>query len=481
MACAPNSLNALWTVTADSGITHEQDPTPLKLSDVLEFVEPLLSHLQNWSQLFTQVPDDHQRRKDALGGALKIKAAIKQLEKVRTSLAESASNVETNGSTDDASDGQLASGSCEATSTLAESLQDCRTAWRDAVFGMLEVSFPVDELLSANDFQDATAHAASLQRMQLAMDLTSALGRLLARGKVVVKPMPRGPQEPLAPEVLKVLEKSIKKQKKKDKQKKGNASGSANASNFNAAKSTWEQTEGQCSCILGEELWEGLSWRRGLNLFCYIKFLLDEETPGEDEDKECKGEAQVTEPRPPPTQELFSDAMRSFYMMLIAQGPILANSDDPALWQATSDGPYEDETARMYYQGIYSSMHLRGLKHLAELGYWRWKHSGMKEDDAKLAALINKKFAHVVMHIMPHAGWTAQVEYERILEIEKCTLGASSEFSNGLGSKPDGSNSKSKPKVVVVPGESKGKSGAAGDDSAKKNATGAAVSSTAPV
>merc|ERR1712194_980440 len=113
----------------------------------------------------------------------------------------------------------------------------------------------------------------------------------------------------------------------------------------------------------------------------------------------------------------------------------------------------------------------------AELTYWQWKHGGLNEADATLAALINRKFAHVVRHIMPHAGWTADVEYERILEMETASL-SSSEFSDGLAVKQSvtvnskGSKSKSKasdgyPSEVVDGGD-------------EKDATGSAVSSTAP-
>lgn len=226
------------------------------------------------------------------------------------------------------------------------------------------------------------------------------------------------------------------------------------AKNLHAAKVSWEQTEGRCSCVLGEEVWEGLSWRRGIFLFGYIRFLL-EETQGEN--------TKIDKVNVLVSRELFAEALQSFHMMLIAQGPITANLEDHTLWQVASDGAHQDETARMYYHGIYTSTHLRGLKHLAELCYWQWKHGGLTAPDARLAAFVNRKFAHVVGHIMPHAGWTADIEYERVLELESATL-ETSEFSNGLGDKPMAvgdkpGNTKSKaaaaPEVVTRKSESK--------------------------
>merc|ERR1719264_588837 len=89
----------------------------------------------------------------------------------------------------------------------------------------------------------------------------------------------------------------------------------------------------------------------------------------------------------------------------------------------------------MFHHGVYSSSHLRGLKHLCELAFWLWKHRGQSRADAELAAVLNRKFVHVVRHIMPGAGWTADVEYDRVVEMEAATL-ESSAWSAGLNEKP---------------------------------------------
>merc|ERR1712232_276622 len=123
------------------------------------------------------------------------------------------------------------------------------------------------------------AVSAAMQRTQAVVDLTDSLAKLFGRAKLDPKPTSQATgkgEDPLAPEVLKVLEKSMKKQKKKDKKKNG-ASTEKVSVDLNAAKVAWEQTEGRCSCVLGEEVWEGVNWRRGIFLFSYIKCLLDRE------------------------------------------------------------------------------------------------------------------------------------------------------------------------------------------------------------
>merc|ERR1719498_173933 len=161
--------------------------------------------------------------------------------------------------------------------------------------------------------------------------------------------------------------------------------------------------------------------------------------------------------------------------MLLAQGPIPADDEDPSVWQATADGPHQDESARLFFHGVYTSTHLRGLKQLAELTFWQWKHCGRSVEDARLAALLNRKFVHIIRHIMPHAGWTADVEYDRIVEVEKTTL-ASSEFSTGLR---DNSVHNPNPKAAPVADKPKSKSGKSGGYSSSKSES-AGASKSAP-
>ncbi|CAK0848147.1 unnamed protein product [Prorocentrum cordatum] len=277
--------------------------------------------------------------------------------------------------------------------------------------------------------------------MQDVAALTRQLGDLFGRGGLKPRAMKSsGGDDPLAPQVMKMLEKSVNKQKKKDKKKGGAPSADPGAEVQNAARAAWEAAQGRCSQLLGEEVWEGLGWHRGLFAFSYVRLGVERRDAGTSAEAgsgggEGEGAAPPRGAMPPPlSSEAFSEAMRGFRTMLDAQGPVLADLVDPAEWRAAADGPHQDQTARMHYHGIYTSTHLRALKYLAELSYWRWKHAGQSGEHARLSALINRKFVHVVRHLMPGAGWTADVEYDRIVEMEAQL--SCSDFSAGLGAGP---------------------------------------------
>jgi len=423
---AANSFSAVWSavVGSDSETTHTSlQAAPLAADDVVAFVGLVQTQLADWALLFAKVPSDHERRKEALGGAIKMKSAAKRFEKVVATLTADKTEAD--------KDDKDSTEESPSEHPLAASLEECRATFHEAVLGLLELSFPVDEAITVGDFKDDAAFSATRQRMQVVADFTLSLGNLFARGSIVMKNM--GPKEDaMAPEIMKMLEKQMKKEKKakekKDK-KKGTSTAEAAPVDLTAAKLLWAETEGRCSTVLGEEVWEGLCWRRGMFLFGYIKCLVDDL-----EEKEEKLAADAQAPVPPEalSRMLFVDTMRSYQRMLLAQGPIPGNEEDPSAWQLVTDGTHDNESSRLFYHGIYTSTHLRGLKQLAELSYWQWKHLGRSTEDAQLAALINRKFTHVIRNIMPHAGWTADVEYDRIVEIEEATL-KTSDFSKGLG------------------------------------------------
>lgn len=414
------------------------------------FVASLEGRLAEWSQLFTQVPAQHERRKEALGGALKIKAAAKRLEKVAAAL--SGAEESGAGAGADASDETAAAEADGA--APAEAAEECQAVLHEVALGLLEVTFPIHEAITQEDFKDLVGAEAARQRMQDVASLTWQLGDLFGRGGLKPKPMKSsGGDDPLAPQVMKMLEKSVNKQKKKDKKKGGAPSADPGAEVQKAARASWEGAQGRCSQVLGEEVWEGLGWHRGLFAFSYIRLGVERRTgagpegAGPPAEGEGEGEAPPPAPcaaMPPPlAPATFSDAMRGFRTMLDAQGPVLADLVDPAEWKAAADGPHHDQTARLHYHGIYTSTHLRALKYLAELSYWRWKHGGQSGEHARLSALINRKFVHVVRHIMPGVGWTADVEYDRIVEMEAQL--SCSDFSSGLGAGPT-AKPKKKPK-----------------------------------
>lgn len=368
----------------------------LDSNSISEFAKSVEHHIKDWAQLFGQVPSDHERRKDALGGALKLKSAAKKFEKL------GAPQVEVDGEDDKQ----------KIERSLPDVLLDCQNGLNEVILGLLELSFPVHETVRNDDFKDQDAVSAAMLRLRTAVECTSALGGLFAKGKVEPKSAAdSSSQDQMSPEVLKMLEKAVKQQKKKDKKKKGQASTTeASDADLREYRAAWDRAPwGRCSKLLGAEVWEGLNWHRGMFLFTYIKFLVEQRTGG-------STEAASTEQ--PVSRALFVEAMRSFHLMLTAQGPVDGDHESPERWQVTSDGPHKDESARMFYHGIYSSMHLRSLKHLSEVSYWQWKYGGMNLADAQLAALLNRKFAHVIRNIMPNAGWTADVEHERALEME---------------------------------------------------------------
>eukprot|EP00440_Ansanella_granifera_P020632 gb/GFBE01022404.1/.p1 GENE.gb/GFBE01022404.1/~~gb/GFBE01022404.1/.p1 ORF type:complete len:472 (+),score=116.99 gb/GFBE01022404.1/:1-1416(+) len=451
-----STLNDLWNSTVGSDIAAVE-PSELEAADVAGFVASVEKHLKDWGQLFTQVPNEHERRKEALGGALKIKSAAKKFEKVTSSLPGAAK----------AADGAEDTKTVSADSALSSSLEECQTIFHEVVLGLLELCFPIHETINSNDFKEAEARTAAMERMRVVTDLTDSLGKLFRKGKLSPKALASvGKDEPLAPEVLKMLEKSMNKQKQKDKKNKkkgGDSAADATAANLKAAKDAWDELEGRCSGLLGQEVWEGLCWHRGIFLFGYIRTLLDlqEGADGKNDRASASAADRGDAPAQQVPRALFLEAMRSFRGMLTAQGPVHSDIEDAALWQVASDGPHKDESARMFYHGIYTSMHLRSLKHLAELSYWLWKYGGKSVEDAKLAALLNRKFTHIVKHIMPHAGWTAEIEHERVLEIESTTL-AALDFSSKL----DQSLAKNFSKIALTSEGSKDKPGKAGGYSA---------------
>lgn len=405
------SLAEVWAatlgddLTVASGLTDHcsgEVGSSLDAKGISDFAKSLESKVKDWAQLFAQVPNDHERRKAALGGAIKLKSAAKKFEKLGAPPAEVDSEQ-------------------KLERALPDVLADCQGGLNEVILGLLDVSFPVHEAVRNDDFKDHEALTAAMLRLRTAVECTSALGDLFAKGRLEPKSAAgSGSEDQMSPEVLKMLEKAVKQQKKKDKKKKGQGSSEAPEAtepDLREYKAAWDRSPwGRCSKLLGAEVWEGLNWHRGMFLFTYIKFLVEQQTGGSTE--EGSTEPPVSSTEPPVSRELFLEAMRSFHLMLTAQGPVDGDHESPERWQETSDGPHKDESARMFYHGIYSSMHLRSLKHLSEVSYWQWKHGGTSLADAELAALLNRKFAHVVKDIMPNAGWTADVEHERALEME---------------------------------------------------------------
>merc|ERR1711957_715524 len=119
-------------------------------------------------------------------------------------------------------DSEAAAASSEGNPQLAEAITECQSAFHDIVMGLLETSFPVDELVRNSDYKDEDGLSVTLKRMELMPELTWALGKLFAKGSLKPKSMAiSGKNDPMAPQLLKMLEKQMKKQKKKQDKKKG--------------------------------------------------------------------------------------------------------------------------------------------------------------------------------------------------------------------------------------------------------------------
>jgi hypothetical protein len=56
------------------------------------------------------------------------------------------------------------------------------------------------------------------------------------------------------------------------------------------------------------------------------------------------------------------------------------------------------------------------------------------QGDAILAAIVNRKFVHIIRHIIPGRGWLADIEYDRVCELD-AALGTNF-YAAGLNKKP---------------------------------------------
>lgn len=387
---------------------QQQDVANVKSDSATEFVNTVVTQADELGDLFKKVPADHKRRMDALKGAISIKASSKKMSSTNT----------------------------EDDSKQADNLVEYQAALRDYVLGLLELSNPIDERAT----EDMAVAEAAIQRLDTASANVEKLANMFQVAAVDPAPTAEPKEETnqnIPPELMAMLTKKMGNLKpkpdpsiessKKQKEKK------------------WEKSAGRLSCVVGKEIWEALCWRQAIVRFFVVKEICTQ-AENDDSVKTDENKAKV------------DAAIQKFSAMILAQGPIGSDSEDFQVWQQMSDSGKTDETERMFYHGIYSSVHLRALKHQCELCYWRWKHfSPDNTATAQLAALINRKFVHIVRHIMPGAGWTADVEFDRVVEIESKTLKATTVFSIGLDDltpkqlRQKGKPPKSKPAPVPAP------------------------------
>lgn len=168
-------FNTMWTtlgydhMVKSDMLAAESDERKETTETLPIFASKVGQLLPAWSDLFKEVPSGNKWRKDALGGAIKIKNASKSLAEVSTEhadLQKSIGDSEASGVEEGAGSAQVVStdGTHKATDQATQVLSKCQAAFRDAVLGLLEVSFPVDEGITAQDFADADATAAAMDR-----------------------------------------------------------------------------------------------------------------------------------------------------------------------------------------------------------------------------------------------------------------------------------------------------------------------------
>jgi hypothetical protein len=241
-----------------------------------------------------------------------------------------------------------------------------QSSYKDTLHGLLDISFPLDQVVASNGFQDKEALAAAFARLVLGRDLIRVLATqfdsLGVDAKATAEPKAEGS---LPPEMLKMLEKAMSEKKTTT----AAAESPDDAPVKKELQAEWEKTHGRMSCVVGKELYEALCFRLGMLDFMYIKSMVDKivATHGDDmAELPADGPEELTVAR-------LNAAIWQYECMLRAQGPIGSVGDNPSVWKPASSGPHTEETPRLFYHAIYSSHNLRAMKHQAELCYWRWK------------------------------------------------------------------------------------------------------------
>ena len=104
------------------------------------------------------------------------------------------------------------------------------------------------------------------------------------------------------------------------------------------------------------------------------------------------------------TVELLEESIEALRRMRAAQGPLVAELEQPDSWKAPSA---EEETRVLLRHGIYSSTHLLAMKQQAELMFWLWKYFPTESRHAA-AERIQLEFTFLVEKVIPDRGWTAE-------------------------------------------------------------------------
>ena len=167
-APAAPDLAALTNAGTVSACATTALTRPLSLLPGAELASPaqwaaaFTAQIAEWGEIFGEIPSDHKKRKDALGGALKMKKAAKQLEAIAAAGGEAA-----------AAGGEGGEG--DAAEARTAQLMTCQTALQDCAHGLLDLSYPTEESLSDANFADRAAVELAMRRLDLLIAWIGAL------------------------------------------------------------------------------------------------------------------------------------------------------------------------------------------------------------------------------------------------------------------------------------------------------------------
>ena len=164
-APAAPDLAALTNAGTVSACATTALTRPLSLLPGAELASPaqwaaaFTAQIAEWGEIFGEIPSDHKKRKDALGGALKMKKAAKQLEAIAAAGGEAAAE----------------GGEGDAAEARTAQLMTCQTALQDCAHGLLDLSYPTEESLSDANFADRAAVELAMRRLDLLIAWIGAL------------------------------------------------------------------------------------------------------------------------------------------------------------------------------------------------------------------------------------------------------------------------------------------------------------------
>ena len=347
---------------------------------------------------------------------------------------------------------------------------------------MLDLTYPIEEMISEGGYTDQAAVDQALQRLDLVVAWTGALLQLFKRQAVDAGEYAAIHGEPsteqVSPELMEMLKNAAREQQAKRAEVEVEAAASGDAAKAKSVaqsgkleqttrrrrqKLQWQAaTSGTYSLFLGTELWEAICWRRGSlrHLFATKRRGLIGATEAAD-----IGTGSSDSP-PDVTEDLLAEATGCLQLMLHAQGPVESDEHDPEIAWLSANLKEEEETKTLHAHGVYSSAHLLALKVTAELLYWLWRdfaplnrpiaHSHSEAslsiaangkafnpdaeaeeaaaaaaaaeaqaqataetaEVAAMAARTLREFVHICDDIMPGRGWTAKQEALWLDEVE---------------------------------------------------------------